>query len=228
MTAETSKDTRIHYLYRITNKQNGKIYIGQTVQPDKRWSQHRNDAAKPTMVIHHAIKKYGADNFEFEVIAGCKTWEDTNDVETLLVSQYGSLVPNGYNIAPGGMNAPKTEEWKRKVSQALMGHEVSQETRDKVSKGNTGKVRSEEFKQGVSAFHTGKFVSEETRQLLSEINTGKKASEETKLKIGAANKGRKLSEEARRRIGDAIRGTSTVHKGRTWKVIGGKRVWVDK
>lgn len=223
MADEAPKDTRIHYLYRITNTVNGKIYIGQTVQPDKRWYQHRKDASRPTMIIHHAIKKYGADSFAFEVIAGCKTWDDANDIETLLVRQYNSQVPNGYNIAPGGMNAPKSEEWKQKVSQALMGHEVSQETRDKVSKGNTGKVRSEEFKKNVGDFWRGQERSEEHRTNLSQSLIGNQNC------LGHQNGlGYRHTEEAKKRISDAIRGTTTIHKGRTWKIIDGKRVWVDK
>jgi group I intron endonuclease len=114
MTSKTLDD-RIHYLYRIINRINGKIYIGQTVQPQKRWNQHKNDAAHPTMIIHYAIKKYGNDAFIFEVIASCKTWDDANDTETLLVSQYNSLVPNGYNVSLGGINAPKSEEWRQKM-----------------------------------------------------------------------------------------------------------------
>lgn len=112
---DETQDNRIHYLYRITNKINGKIYIGQTVQPDKRWYQHKYMSAQdqPIMVISHAIKKYGNDAFDFEVIAGCKTWDDANDTETLLVSQYNCLVPNGYNVACGGINAPKSETWKQ-------------------------------------------------------------------------------------------------------------------
>jgi group I intron endonuclease len=109
------QDNRIHYLYRITNKINGKIYIGQSIDTIRRWYEHKRDAAleKPTMVITWAIKKYGNDAFEFDVIAGCQTWEDANETEALLIAQYGSLAPNGYNVALGGYNAPKSEKFKQ-------------------------------------------------------------------------------------------------------------------
>lgn len=112
----SAQNIKFYYLYCITNLANNKIYIGQTVQPHKRWNQHRNDAAKPTMIIHHAINKYGALNFTFEIIAVCISQDDANELETQLVSQYNSLVPNGYNATHGGMNAPKTEEWKKIIS----------------------------------------------------------------------------------------------------------------
>lgn len=108
---------KLHYLYRVTNQVNGKIYIGQTVQPDKRWNQHRRDAAEPKVPFHHAIKKHGAHNFTFEVIATCKSFDDANELETLLVKQYDSYVFNrkGYNATHGGFNVPKSEEWKQKM-----------------------------------------------------------------------------------------------------------------
>jgi group I intron endonuclease len=217
---------KIYYLYKITNTTNGKIYIGQSVNPRSRWYSHKKEAERevPRMVIARAIKKYGSPSFLFELIACCRNQDDANEIETELVRQYDSRNSDkGYNIALGGMNAPKTEEWKQKISQALMGHEVSQETRDKVSKGNTGKVRSEEFKKGVSAFHAGKEVSEETRQLLSEINLGNQNC------LGKQNAlGYKHTQEAKQRIADAVRGRTTIHKGRTWKLVDGKRVWVDR
>ena len=217
-------------LYLITNKVNGKVYVGQAAEVAKRWYDHRKAVRmnKPTQIVHHAMIKYGLDNFVFEIIACCRSQEDANYTETELVKQYDSFTGNGkgYNATLGGMNAPKTEEWKRKVSEKLMGHEVSQETRDKVSKGNTGKVRSEEFKKGVSDFHKGKIVSEETKEKLSNINKGntnfkgKQHSEEAKQKISKANKGRKPSEAALKKAKEAF-------TGKTWKLIDGKRVWIE-
>ena len=112
-----SQDTtqKIWSLYKIINLINGKIYIGQTVQPEKRWYQHRRDAANPKYPIHFAINKYGAHNFEFEVIASCKSQDDANCMEEELIKQYDSLVKNGkgYNISLGGMVAQKSDEWKQ-------------------------------------------------------------------------------------------------------------------
>ena len=224
-------EQKIWSLYRITNKINQKVYIGQAENYEHRWADHRRAVRnnRPTQTIHYALIKYGLEHFDFEIIASCKTQDDANCIETQLVTQYDSFIKNGkgYNATLGGMNAPKTEEWKRKVSEKLMGHEVSQETRDKVSKGNTGKIRSEDFKKDVSNFHKGKLVSEETRQKLSDINKGntnfkgKYHSEESKQKTSKANKGRKPSKLAIQKAQEAF-------TGKTWKVIDGKRVWIEK
>ena len=55
------------------------------------------------------------ENFTFEVIASCKTQDDANYIETELVKQYDSYISTnkGYNVTLGGMNAPKSEEFKQ-------------------------------------------------------------------------------------------------------------------
>lgn len=224
MTNETPK---IWLLYRITNKVNGKVYIGQAADVSKRWYDHRKAVRlnKPTQAVHYAMIKYGLDKFAFEMIASCKTQDDANEIETELVKQYDSFIANGkgYNATLGGMNAPKTKKWKQKVSQTLIGHEVSQEARDKISQGNTGKVRSEEFKKNVGDFWRGKERPEEHSQHLSESLQGNQNC------LGKQNAlGYKHTEETKQRIAEAIRGKTTVHKGRTWKLIDGQRVWMDK
>lgn len=111
----------MHFLYRITNTMNSKIYIGQTVNPRSRWYAHQTEAArdKPRMIIASAIKKHGNHNFVFEVIAQCKTQDDANYLETELVKQYESHISTGkgYNATHGGMNAPKTEEWIKLIKE---------------------------------------------------------------------------------------------------------------
>lgn len=60
-------------IYKITNKLNGKFYIGRTNNPYKRWSQHRcpADARSAQLPIDIDIQKLGANNFTFEVIEDC-------------------------------------------------------------------------------------------------------------------------------------------------------------
>lgn len=109
----------MHFLYRITNKINGKNYIGQSKSIRRRWSNHRRAALtkKPTQIVHRALIKYGLENFDWEILATCRTQEEANDLETILVGQYQSFVMNnGYNSTYGGMNAPKSDEWKEQLS----------------------------------------------------------------------------------------------------------------
>ena len=94
------------YIYQITNLINNKIYIGQTNNIARRWANHKcnNDS---NMVIARAIRKYGADNFKFEVLLRNLTPEEANIKEIELIKEKNSLVPNGYNVSTGGNNIAK-------------------------------------------------------------------------------------------------------------------------
>ena len=172
MTDETPKqDNRIHYLYRITNTRNGKIYIGQSVDTVRRWYEHKREASheNPGMVIARAIKKYGNDAFEFEVIASCKDWEDANDTETELVRQYSSQVPNGYNVAPGGINAPKSEAFRQMMRDHWADPEYKAKVVEAISQAYAQRTPEEK---------------EQTSKLLSELLSGRHLSPETEYRIG--------------------------------------------
>ncbi len=122
----------MYFLYKILNKVNQKVYIGQTNNFKNRWNSHKTESRrnKPKMIINHAMKKHGIENFEFEVIAQCQTIEDANELETLLIAQYDSFVDNGkgYNATITGNNSPMLESIKKKISQANIGKHYSPAT----------------------------------------------------------------------------------------------------
>lgn len=196
----------MYYIYKITNLINNKIYIGQTKNPDHRWRQHKNKAKneKPDMVICQAMKKYGIDNFIYEIIACCKTQEDIDFTEELIIKQLDSCnSEKGYNIATGGKYLPKSEETKRKISRAHKNKVLSKKHKEKISEARKGRELSEEHKRKISESNSGKVFSEEHRQNLSKSrqgkpppNKGKPMSEEQKKKISEAHKNR-LSQRAK-------------------------------
>jgi group I intron endonuclease len=57
------------YVYLITNKINGKQYVGQTLQEDikTRWKSHRSIKKRTVgRILYNAYKKYGFDNFDYK------------------------------------------------------------------------------------------------------------------------------------------------------------------
>lgn len=90
------------YIYRIVNRINCKVYIGESKSLDiqQRWNGHiRSIISKygaPALI--EAFEKYGLDNFKFEVIIVCFD-EDLLYYEAEYIRKYNTLVPNGYNIA---------------------------------------------------------------------------------------------------------------------------------
>ena len=89
-------------IYKIENKINHKIYIGQSVNPAKRFTAHCN-TNKYTSLITNAIKKYGKENFTLDILGW---YEDYNEKEKYYIKQYRSLAPYGYNILEGGQEPP--------------------------------------------------------------------------------------------------------------------------
>lgn len=89
------------YIYQITNLINNKIYIGQTNNIAKRWSNHKC-CNSPNMVIAKAIKKYGVENFKFEILYRNIPIEQIDELEQKVIAKKNCRVPNGYNVALGG------------------------------------------------------------------------------------------------------------------------------
>lgn len=93
-------------IYKITNRINGKIYVGQSIDIKERWYQHKYKAKHDTekgynSAIHQAFRKYGEENFIFEVIEECSS-ECLDEREKFWIKELNSLTPNGYNILSGG------------------------------------------------------------------------------------------------------------------------------
>eukprot|EP00891_Asterochloris_glomerata_P008006 jgi/Astpho2/8006/Aster-x1475 len=87
------------YIYVITNKINKKQYVGKTDDYERRFREHKRYAGKS--VVHLALKKYGVDNFDFDVIDQVED-DRAGELEDYYIVQWNSLVPTGYNLKNGG------------------------------------------------------------------------------------------------------------------------------
>ena len=87
-------------IYKFTNKTNGKSYIGQSVDIQRRYKEHKSQRNENTL-FHKAIDEYGFDNFDFSIIEICNISE-LNWKEVFYIKEYQTLFPNGYNISEGG------------------------------------------------------------------------------------------------------------------------------
>lgn len=143
-------------IYLITNKIDGRQYVGQTVQSIKnRWKQHKCSKPKYNSAIHHAIKKYGADNFRIEVIDHCNSLEELNKSEQLWIVAFDTLAPNGYNLTYGGERPRFTEDVRIRLSVAHTSKRLSQTHKDNISK-SSKKPKSKEHKKSMSLVRLGK------------------------------------------------------------------------
>lgn len=85
-------------IYKIANKINGKVYIGQALNIQERWNKHKR--THDNCAIHLAFEKYGIENFSFEVIEECLP-ELLDERERYWIAEYHSY-GEGYNLNPGG------------------------------------------------------------------------------------------------------------------------------
>lgn len=108
------------YIYKIENKINNKVYIGQTSNISKRWSSHKNN--KET-TIGKAIQKHGESNFDFSII---EFTDDYNLREQFWIAYYNSYKGPGYNSTPGGEGKSLfSKEDIEEIHSMLLSEEVS-------------------------------------------------------------------------------------------------------
>lgn len=95
-------------IYKIENKVNGKIYIGQSVNIENRWKQHMRELNKSSHKNQHLLsswKKYGQENFEFSVICTCNS-DELDEKEIYYIDLYKTYnYEYGYNMTIGGVGA---------------------------------------------------------------------------------------------------------------------------
>jgi group I intron endonuclease len=163
---------------------NGKRYIGKTEKDfEIRMRSHRYGAKYLKRSVYNAVRKYGWDSINIDILCECDTIEELNEREKELILFYNTMDPkSGYNLREGGE-----------------GGSHSQITKDKISSKNTGKGNGM-FKK--EPWNKGKKLSKEhienlRKSHLGQVpwNKGKKLppkgprSKETKRKISEANSG---------------------------------------
>lgn len=116
------KANKVSGIYKIKNKVNDKIYIGQSVNIYKRWCDHRyylNSNSHQNIHLQRAWNKYGKDSFEFSVIEECLNLE-LDKREECYISFYNSNdFKLGYNQTTGGENFVVTQEKKNNQIEAM-------------------------------------------------------------------------------------------------------------
>jgi group I intron endonuclease len=90
-------------IYKITNNINNKIYIGKTINFSKRYLKYLSEIrnGKSKQYIIRTLKKYGIENFTFDIIDKAGSEIELNEKEKKHINEYESI-KNGYNITKGG------------------------------------------------------------------------------------------------------------------------------
>ena len=154
----------MYKVYKHTNKLNGKVYIGITGQKSVHSRWHRGEGYKKCVVFYNAIKKYGWDEFDHEVLFDGLTKEEAESKEEELIAFYHSNDgKHGYNVENGGRINKLSESQKQHLREINIGKKHSEGTKRKMS----------EVHKGMSTqWLTGRKASQETRQKMSQSRSG--------------------------------------------------------
>lgn len=212
----------------LTNKKNGKRYIGQTTQSIKqRLQRHKTDTRRKSLV-RDTIRKYGYDIFQVDILYHCDVI-DLNRLEMLSIARWNTLAPNGYNLTAGGeglkgykpteatrkLNSEKQRAYCAKHGNQFQGKTHTDKTKSKMSKSQQGKVLSEEHKENISKGLKRMWAENpDLKEQVSQKNKGRKHSIETRKQQSKSAKERwanipksdrknpAVSESNRRRAGE--------------------------
>jgi group I intron endonuclease len=215
-------------IYLITNTINGHQYIGKANDIDIRWRVHRWHGSTSTKVptkldlhLYRAMRKYGIDNFNFEVILllGEKDNHLLTVMEKYFIKQFHTFHGDpewsgGYNETEGGegISRPMPESQKQNISKALIGKKRLSMQRK--PSGMKNKKHSELAKQLISnklighSFwgHSGWKHNENDYN--DEVRTKMSISH-----IGKRNYGWKPTDEQREKMSKAKKGKPAMNKG---------------
>lgn len=172
-----------YLIYKFTSP-SGKSYIGQTKNLKRRRKEHKNNKNCGCRLFNSAIKKYGFDAFNEEVLERELTLEDANFLEEFYIREQNTLSPNGYNLKYGGNNHMWNADSIIKMKETMSGEknhfygkQHSEETKNKNREAHLGKKSfcfgkfgkehpsygvkvSEERKREISKFMTGRYIGE--------------------------------------------------------------------
>ena len=135
-------------IYKITKKENGKSYIGQSNDILRRFGEHKRNQEIP---IDIAIQKYGVDAFTFEIIEECSL-DDLNEREKFWIAEYNTYKGFGYNCNEGGGNSRGSNNGRAKLNEEdvayirecyaahLRRREVYEKFKDKITFGSFARV----------------------------------------------------------------------------------------
>ena len=176
-------------VYKATLKIDGRVYVGQTIKHlEKRIADHKHSSKNPKHDhFRSAIKKYGFENFEWEIIKECHSKEELDSQEILYIELFHSTNPEkGFNLKSGGSRGKHSEKTKKIISEGKIAEKNGMFGKDAWNK---GKNLTDEHKNKIKTkFKKGQVPWNKDKK--GTYSTGKR-SEEAKKNISNGKKGEK-------------------------------------
>lgn len=191
-------------IYKIVNVNNGKVYVGQTIQFRKRLSKHygclcHNKHA--STYLQKSFNKHGVDAYYIEILE-ITTKELICEREAYWIEKLNSSNKDkGYNIlinTPSPWYGKRTPEHCANISKGLTGKHPSEETRKKQSEARLGRFKGKYSPVAITILQYNKDMI-----LIREFDSVTEASKSTEIKRSA--------------ISECLRGVNKTSGGFIWK-----------
>lgn len=213
-------------IYNITNTVNRHFYVGSTANTSVRFSRHRCDLRSgkhDNAHLQRAWNLYGEEKFVFSVVRECSSDQLLLEEQSDLDKFYGT--PDCYNLSPNAfrpnLGIPRTEEVKRKISNAQKGKpRFTAEQKEHLSVIHTGRTHSPETRSKM----LGRSSSRENIRKAHESNLNKPFSVERRVKVSRRqremweNRSVEKREELRKKISDKVQLAIVEGRGKPNKI----------
>lgn len=204
-------------IYTITCLGNGRVYVGSSIDINRRFRHHRRDLQEgrhKNVLLSRSWNKYGEDAFLFAIVEVVTDRNLLIEREQWWIDCLNSANRrDGFNLSPragSSLGVKHSEDARLRMSKAMKGksHPHTPESRRKISEALRGRKQSAEHTQRSSESRRGRPISEEVKQKISAFFKGRSAgpkSEEVKRKLSEAMSGRTLSIEHRHKISESLK-----------------------
>lgn len=178
-------------IYKITNKTNNHSYIGQSVQIETRWNNHKIAAFNPNdkayeYPLYRAFRKYGIENFNFEVIEECSR-DQLNEKENYWIKyynpEYNQTLGGDAHIIPQKLTFEQVKEIKEILKadvDGLVSHKVLAETygvhKDTIRDINVGRTWFDD--KETYPLHLSRYDQRREKKIVYCIDCGKEISKD--------------------------------------------------
>ena len=183
-------------IYKIINPK-GKVYIGQTIDYDRRLRHYRLLKCKQQPKLYASLVEYGYSNHKVSLIKECAI-EELTKWERHFQEMYKSVGTNGLNcilVKDEHFTGGHSEESKKKISDSLKGRNFTNKHKENISEANRNRIITEEHRINLGNGNRGRKFSDEWKAKMSQSKLGVKKTDEVKNKISESLKGRTFSEE---------------------------------
>lgn len=198
-------------IYKITNLLNQKSYIGKSSNIEERWKYHQlryNDIKEYDKPLYRAFRKYGLNNFSFEIIEELKEnyEEKANERECYWIKYYNSFGESGYNGTEGGDGGITVENPRQTYGKITEKEVVYLRKRYLECKYPASYIWQNEFQEKISKRgFQAIWLGENAKNIMPEVFT--QENKEKQMKLSRAYEGvlrRRINLENKKKIQERI------------------------